>query len=121
MTDSGTVVKLFPGRPEESDDDELTVEQTAEVLKRDYLNGVVEFMVDDIVREMEILQMSRSRMWVGPPTPLDIIGIKEAVLSALFRSVGIVHPMQKILEENLILDEKYEDDNENVQQVYHFK
>ena len=103
------------------DDEEIA--ENIKKMKLAYFAEISDHIMDDIIRSFSVLNLQE----INPLDSKDIILIKESMVSALCRVMGLDHPLHNIGNDNIIVtnmeDEfctyKFKDDTEETILISH--
>ena len=78
-------------------------------MKMAFFAEVADQVVDDTLRSISVLNLEETKAETFPLESRDVILIKEAVISALCRIVGIEHPLHEIGDDNIVISDILQD------------
>lgn len=82
-----------------------------ELIKRSYFSDVSDRILDDVLRSIDVLGLEYSKFDTFDMTSNDHILIKESIISAMCRIVGIDHPLHAIGDTEIVqhIDVEFDD------------
>jgi len=92
------------------------------LMKKGYFADVADHILDDVLRSIGCMDLEETKHETFPLSDSDLIMIKESIISAMCRIVGIVHPLHEIERTELIsLREEIDDEYGAVILGYKFR
>lgn len=92
------------------------------LMKKGYFADVADHILDDVLRSIGCLDLEETKFETFPIQDDDLIMIKESIISAMCRIVGIDHPLHQIAKNELLnLREEIDDEYGAVILGYKFK
>ena len=123
MTDN--VVK-FPKENRRMDVSNIALEpedvmKKIHLMKKAYFADTAEYILDDVLRSIGIMDLEETKFETFPLADSDQIMIKEAIIAAMCRIVGIQHPLHEIGQREILSLKEVDIDEDVMYLGYKFR